>query len=80
MTTVQLHLVVFSSAGALYDDHSDVKDYLNPYLGQVFNLMGFDKQEFIFIQGTSMKSRDELVKFSREGALRAANVVNKDLS
>ena len=76
MTTVRLHLVVFSSAGALYDDNSDVKDYL----GQVFNLMGFDKQEFIFIQGTSMKSRDELVKFSREGALRAVNVVNIDLS
>ena len=44
------HLVVFSSAGALYNEKSEIKDHLNPYLSQVFRLMGFDKQKIIFIQ------------------------------
>ena len=43
-------LVVFSSAGATYSKQSRLQDFLNPYLGQVFGLLGFDKQEFVFIQ------------------------------
>ena len=70
-------LVVFSSAGAVYDDSTDLQDYLNPYLGQVFRLMGFDQQQFVFIQGTSMKSREDLVKFSTNNARIASENVNK---
>ena len=71
------HLVVFSSAGASYDDNSHVQDFLNPYLSQVFRLMGFDKQEMIFIQGTSTRSRQELSQFTEEKAAKAALVINK---
>ena len=70
-------LVVFSSAGAVYDDSTNLKDYLNPYLGQVFKLMGFDQQQFVFIEGTSMKSREELVKFTTDNANTASENINK---
>ena len=70
------HLVVFSSAGASYNKDSHVKDFMNPYLGQVFRLMGFDKQEVVFIQGTSSKSREELVQFTEEKSLEAATAIN----
>jgi len=69
------HLVVFSSAGAVYDDNTQLKDYLNPFLGQVFGLMGFDKQEFVFIQGTSSRSRKELELWTSKEAKRVAQVV-----
>ena len=73
------HLVVFSSAGALYGDDSHVKDFLNPYLGQVFRLMGFERQEIVFIQGTSLRSHEELSSFTQERALSAALRLNNDI-
>ena len=73
------HLVVFSSAGAVYHDQSHNQDFLNPYLGQVFRLMGFDSQEFVFIEGTSSKTAEDLVQFTKTGAMLAANNVNKAL-
>ena len=71
------HLVVFSSAGASYGEDSHVRDFLNPYLGQVFRLMGFDQQQIIFIQGTSSRSRKELKCFTEEKSLQASEVLNK---
>eukprot|EP00092_Neocalanus_flemingeri_P031077 GFUD01033757.1.p1 GENE.GFUD01033757.1~~GFUD01033757.1.p1 ORF type:complete len:262 (-),score=77.86 GFUD01033757.1:50-835(-) len=73
------HLVVFSSAGAVYDSSSELKDYLNPFIGQVFGLMGFDKQEFVFIQGTSIRTREELEMWTQEEALRIAGVVSDSI-
>ena len=72
-------LVVFSSAGAIYEGNSQLQDYLNPYLGQVFKLMGFDKQQFVFIQGTSTKTGEELAQFAKTGAATAASNVNQAL-
>ena len=71
------HLIVFSSAGAMYDHGSHVQDFLNPYLGQVFKLMGFDRQEIVFIQGTSVRSREDLVKYTHDNAVRVAANVNE---
>ena len=73
------HLVVFSSAGAIYNEDSHVKDFLNPYLAQVFRLMGFERQEMVFIQGTSIRSREELASFTQERALNAARRLNNDI-
>lgn len=73
------HLVVFSSAGAIYNEDSHVKDFLNPYLCQVFSLMGFERQEIVFIQGTSVRSREELALFTQERALSAARRLNNDI-
>ena len=70
------HLVVFSSAGATYSQTSHVQDFLNPYLSQVFRLMGFDRQEIIFIEGTSSRSREDLCQFTEERALQAADTIN----
>ena len=71
--------MVFSSAGAVYDGNSQIQDYLNPHLGQVFKLMGFDKQQFVFIQGTSTKTGDELLELTKTGAASAASNVNNAL-
>ena len=73
------HLVVFSSAGAEYSEDSHVQDFLNPYLGQVFRLMGFERQEFVFIQGTSVRSRENLASFTQKRALGAAETLNRDI-
>lgn len=70
------HLVIVSSAGAIYSPTSHVQDFLNPYLSQVFRLMGFDRQEIIFIEGTSSKSREDLCQFTEERALQAADTIN----
>lgn len=73
------HLVVFSSAGAVFDENSVRKDYMNPLLSQVFRLMGFDKQQFVFIQGTSTRSREEAVMWTKGEAVRVAGVVNASI-
>ena len=70
------HLVIFSSAGATYNQTSHVQDFLNPYLSQVFRLLGFDRQEIIFIEGTSSRSRKDLCQFTEERALQAADTIN----
>ena len=55
------------------------QDFLNPYLGQVFRLMGFERQEFVFIQGTSVRSRENLASFTQKRALGAAETLNRDI-
>ena len=70
------HLVIVSSAGASYNVTSHVQDFLNPYLSQVFRLMGFDRQEIIFIEGTSSRAREDLCQFTEERALQAADRIN----
>jgi len=73
------HLVVFSSAGALYGDKTQLKDFLNPFLGQVFSLIGFDQQEFVFIQGTSSRSREDLKQWTLKEAKKVALSVEQRL-
>ena len=70
------HLVVFSSAGAVFGENSPRKDYMNPLLSQVFRLMGFDRQEFVFTQGTSTRSREEAESWTKKEAVKVAEVVN----
>lgn len=72
-------LVVFSSAGAVFDDASHRKDYMNPLLSQVFRLMGFDLQEMVFTQGTSVRDREEALGWTKAEAVRVAGVVNNSL-
>ena len=63
----------------MYDTNSHMKDYLNPFLGQVFGLMGFDKQQFVFIQGTSIRTREELEMWTKKEAVRVAGVVQDSI-
>jgi len=72
-------LVVFSSAGAIFDENSPRKDFMNPLLSQVFRLMGFDKQEFVFIQGTSTRSREEALDWTKKEAVEVAERLNISL-
>jgi len=72
-------LVVFSSAGAVFDEKSPRKDFMNPLLSQVFRLMGFDKQEFVFIQGTSTRSREESLNWTKKEAVEVAERMNSSL-
>jgi len=72
-------LVVFSSAGAVFDEKSPRKDFMNPLLSQVFRLMGFDKQEFVFIQGTSTRSREESLNWTKKEAVEVAERMNVSL-
>jgi len=73
-------LICFSSAGAFFDDNSSRKDYMNPLISQVFRLMGFDKQEFIFVQGTSSRSRSEALSWTKKEALRVSDIVNTSIT
>jgi FMN-dependent NADH-azoreductase len=50
-------LVVFSSAATEYSEKSELQDYLNPYLKQIFGLMGFTRHFPVFIQGTSSRPK-----------------------
>ena len=50
-------LVVFSSAATEYTEKSELQDYLNPYLKQIFGLMGFTRHFPVFIQGTSSRAK-----------------------
>jgi FMN-dependent NADH-azoreductase len=50
-------LVVFSSAATEYTEESELQDYLNPYLKQIFGLMGFTRHFPVFIQGTSSRAK-----------------------
>jgi len=69
-------LVVFSSAGATFEENSSRKDFMNPLLSQVFRLMGFDKQEFVFIQGTSTRSRVDALNWTKKEAVHVAELMN----
>ena len=45
-------VLVISSAGAVYSPGGQLQDFLNPYLKQIFALMGFTEFRNIFIQNT----------------------------
>jgi len=72
-------VVVISSAGGVYKgEGSDaVQDYLNPYLRQVFLMMGFERCEEIFIQGTVGRERKEKVEWTVKEARRVARLLNQ---
>jgi len=69
-------LVVVSSAGGRYGEGEHIQDFLNPYLRQVFSLLGFRRHFEIFIQGTSTRERQECLEWT----LREAGVVAAHLS
>jgi len=73
-------LVVFSSAGAVYDTNSPIKDFLNPYLQQIFGLMGFTQFFPIFIQGTAFKQKSKSLNWTEEEAKKCAQEINKILA
>lgn len=68
-------LVVVSSAGGRYGEGEHIQDFLNPYLRQVFGLLGFRRHFQIFIQGTSTRERQECLSWT----LREAGVVAAQL-
>jgi len=72
-------VVVISSAGGVYKgEGSDaVQDYLNPYLRQVFLMMGFERCEEIFIQGTVSRERKEKVEWTVKEARRVARILDQ---
>jgi len=72
-------VVVISSAGGVYKgEGSDaVQDFLNPYLRQVFLMMGFERCEEIFIQGTVSRERKEKVEWTVNEARRVARILDQ---
>jgi len=72
-------VVVISSAGGVYkgEGSDPVQDYLNPYLRQVFLMMGFERCEEIFIQGTVGRERREKVEWTVKEARRVACILNQ---
>lgn len=73
-------LVVISSAGADYPANSLVKDFLNPYLKQIFALMGFTRFYPIFIQGTGYKHKQDSLDWTEKEALKVAAEINQNLT
>lgn len=72
-------VVVISSAGGVYkgEGSDPVQDFLNPYLRQVFLMMGFERCEEIFIQGTVSRERREKVEWTVKEARRVAQLLNQ---
>jgi len=72
-------VVVISSAGGVYkgEGADAVQDFLNPYLRQVFLMMGFERCEEIFIQGTVGRERKEKVEWTVKEARRVARLLNQ---
>jgi len=73
-------VVVISSAGAEYPPTGPVKDFLNPYLKQIFALMGFTRFHPIFIQGTGYKPKQKSVDWTEQEALKLAAELNTKLT
>jgi len=61
-------LVVISSAGAAYPDNSPIKDMLNPYLQQIFALMGFTEFHKIFVEDIINREKKECVDWVQKQA------------
>ncbi|XP_023328307.1 uncharacterized protein LOC111701311 isoform X2 [Eurytemora carolleeae] len=72
-------LVVISSAGAEYGPGEEIQDFLNPYLKQVFALMGFTRFFPIFIQGTASRSKTDCLEWTEKEAKKCATELNKIL-
>jgi len=65
-------LVVISSAGAEYPPKAQTQDFLNPYLKQIFALMGFTEFFPVFIQGTAYKTKAESLEWTESESRRCA--------
>jgi len=72
-------LVVVSSAGAYYPADSIIKDLLNPYLQQIFYMMGFTKFHKVFIEGAMMRDKKECIDWTLEEAKYQAEQIQQIL-
>jgi len=70
-------LVVISSAGAAYPANSPIKDMLNPYLEQIFSLMGFTEYHKIFVEDIINREKTECVDWVQKQAEIKAIEVSK---
>ena len=86
-------VVISSAGGVYKGEGSDpVQDFLNPYLRlqphvqftfniliyrQVFLMMGFERCEEIFVQGTMSRERREKVEWTVKEARRVARLLNQ---
>ena len=85
--------MISSAGGVYQGEGSElVQDFLNPHLRfavcnetnlnriycrQMFRMMGFDRFEEIFIQGTAGRERKEKVEWTVKEARRVARVLNQ---
>ena len=78
------HLVVISSSALAYGGNGQEegpRDYLRPYLNDLFRMVGFDPvQTDVKIEGTSSKSREESVRLARTLAMSAAEDLNRSFA
>jgi FMN-dependent NADH-azoreductase len=73
----QRALVVVSSAGGLYGEGQEgPTDFLNPFLGQVFGMMGFQRQFRVFVQGTMERDRQEALDWTLQEAAAVAEALS----
>jgi FMN-dependent NADH-azoreductase len=70
-------VVVISSAGAAYPPGGPLQDMLNPYLQQIFALMGFTQFRNVFIQNTMKCPKQESLEWTRNQATIQAAEVSK---
>ena len=86
-------MVISNAGGVYQGEGSElVQDFLNPYLRfvvrnemnlnriycrQMFRMMGFDRFEEIFIQGTAGRERKEKVEWTVKEARRVARTLNQ---
>eukprot|EP00088_Acartia_fossae_P040070 TRINITY_DN41709_c0_g1_i1.p1 TRINITY_DN41709_c0_g1~~TRINITY_DN41709_c0_g1_i1.p1 ORF type:complete len:257 (+),score=11.18 TRINITY_DN41709_c0_g1_i1:46-816(+) len=73
-------LVVVSSAGSVYPPESPIQDFVNPYLKQIFGLMGFTQFFPIFIQGTAQQTKLKCLSWTEKEAVKTAQEVNNIVS
>jgi len=70
-------VLVISSAGAVYSPGGQLQDFLNPFLKQIFALMGFTEFRNIFIQNTMSAPKQESLDWTKEQALMHAHQVSQ---
>jgi len=71
------HVLVISSAGGTYPRSGPLQDFLNPYLQQIFALMGFTQFRNIFIQNTMKVSKQESLEWTKDQAIYHATEISK---
>jgi len=70
-------VLVISSAGAVYSPGGQLQDFLNPYLKQIFALMGFTEFRNIFIQNTMTAPKQKSLEWTREQAQMHAHQISQ---
>ena len=69
-------LVLITSSGGAYSDNNP-RDYLNKYLEDVFNMVGFEKAYAIKIQGAAQRPREALENYLKMSAQDVASEINE---